>query len=744
LFEQAEDAQLVCDQRGRILEANPRAGFLRGPAGSLVRRGDALLESLTDATRGRFTTLLRSGQRGQSTLGGVTLMSGQRLAMMADMQVTALGDGHFLVTIRDSSRRWRMESHMQRLVTALDATPDLFFLTDAEDRLTYVNTAFQSVTGYSIEDALGRTDDFLRSPGQERVIREYRETVRAGRDWVGELQNVRLNGSTYPVAATLAPIFDSKGEYIGLVASERDMTQRQQLQGQLRRERDFVRSILNSVEAAIYTVDAELRLTHVNEAWKSLPPQQGWLHVQSAPQVGQSLLALVPDAEQRGQLNRMCTEVLASGRAQEIQFAAHKHHWWMKLSPLQNAEGTGGVILQVADQTRLQELQKQLYQAQKMETIGALSAGVAHDFNNLLQAIRGNTNILLADESLAAALRDKLEQVDRAAERAAGITRQLLAFSRDSEEELTVFDFNELLHEANLLVKRSLRARVDLMTVPAPEPVRVRMDATRASQLLLNLCVNGQDAMPRGGVLSLRNTIVELSEAQMQRAHADPGATFLRCTVSDTGSGIPPEVLPRIFDPFFTTKEVGKGTGLGLSIVHSVVTRSMGFIEVESIVGQGTTIHVFLPLVDKATPQLRAQARRVARRCSGRILVVDDMDLVRDFSKAFLSAAGFEVSVASDGLEAMALLENGGKGPQVDLVLTDYNMPCMTGVELVEDAGGRWPQLRFILTSGYLEEEEKSKLDGFPHVRCLSKPYGTREAMDLIMEMLASEPPAPV
>ncbi|NBV22194.1 MAG: PAS domain-containing sensor histidine kinase [Proteobacteria bacterium] len=640
LFEHAEDAQLVCDQRGLILEANPRAGFLCRPGTAPGRGVTALPETLTDSTRVRLLTLLRSGLRGQSTLSGVTLLSGQRLVMMADLQIAPLGDGHFLVTIRDSSRRWRIESHMQRLVTALDATPDVFFLTDGEHRITYVNTAFQAVTGFSIEDALGRAEDFLRAPGQGRLIKAYRETVREGRDWVGELQNLRHDGSTYPVAVTFAPIFDSGGGFIGFVASERDITQRQQLQDQLRQERDFVRSILNSVEAAVYTVTPALCLTHVNEVWRSLPPQQGWLRVDSAPQIGQSLLSLVPDARHREELARMCREVLANGRAQELQFAAHQHHWWMKLSPLQNAGATGGVILQVVDQTRLQELQKQLYQAQKMETIGALSAGVAHDFNNLLQAIRGNTNLMLADESLATALRSKLEQVDRAAERAAGITRQLLAFSRDSEEEVTVFDFNELLQETSLLVKRSLRARVDLQVTPAAHPVRVRMDATRASQLLLNLCVNAQDAMAHGGTLTLQNQPVALSETQAQRAHVVLGTPFVRCTVADTGMGIPPEVLPRIFDPFFTTKEVGKGTGLGLSIVHSVVTRSLGFIEIESTAGQGTAFHVYLPLVEGASPKFTQQVRRAAGRGSGRVLVVDDLDLVRDFSKAFLCAVG--------------------------------------------------------------------------------------------------------
>ena len=203
--------------------------------------------------------------------------------------------------------------------------------------------------------------------------------------------------------------------------------------------------------------------------------------------------------------------------------------------------------------------------------------------------------------------------------------------------------------------------------------------------------------------------------------------------------GIPPEVLPRIFDPFFTTKEVGKGTGLGLSIVHSVVTRSQGFIEIESAVGQGTAFHVYLPLVEGASPKFTQQVRRAAGRGSGRVLVVDDLDLIRDFSKAFLCAAGFEFVVASDGLEAFNLLENQGKGPSVNLVLTDYNMPCMTGVELVQEAVVRWPHLRFILTSGYLEEEERQKLDGFSQVQCLNKPYGTREAVDLILEMLADD-----
>lgn len=735
LFEASEDALLVCDQRGATLAANRRGAHLLGLANARQVTAHALRDVLTPATTAKLAAILARTDGRSETLSAVTLACTGRLNLIADLQTTPLGDGCSLVTIKDASRRWRMESHLQRLMTAVDATPDVFFLTDAEFRITFVNAAFQTVTGYSIEDALGRTADFLRAPEEAATSREYLACVAEGRDWRGELRNVRADGSAYPVSATVSPIYDRNGGFLGYVASERDISTRKRLEGELQRGRDFVRSILDSMEAAIYTVDREFRLTHINDGWRKLPPQHGWLAVDAPPKAGDSFLDLVHGQARREELLTLFITVLTTGALKEVQTTDPSgRHWLVKISPWREREEIAGVIYQVTDQTNLHELQRQLYQAQKMETIGALASGVAHDFNNLLQAVRGNAGLLLMDKQLSEPQRLRLQHIDQAASRAADITQQLLSFSRASDEKITVFDLNDLMLEASQLARRTLKSRVKFELCPAPAPVKVRMDSTRANQLLLNLCVNAQDAMPNGGTLTLANAVVQLSPTQAARINAPPGVEFVRCSVSDTGTGIPPEILSRIFDPFFTTKGKGKGTGLGLSIAHSVVTQAGGFLDVDSQPGAGTTFHIYLPTVEAALTVSQMVAATEPRRGSGRVLVVDDLDLIRDFAQSFLQEAGFEVLVAGNAQEAIAALETATE--PVDLLFTDYNMPGMTGVELMQTVSVRWPELKFILASGYLEEPERQRVGQLPGARIVNKPYNSAEAVDVIMELL--------
>ena len=266
------------------------------------------------------------------------------------------------------------------------------------------------------------------------------------------------------------------------------------------------------------------------------------------------------------------------------------------------------------------------------------------------------------------------------------------------------------------------------------------MDSTRAQQLLLNLCINSQDAMPQGGQLVIGNALVKLSSIQAAKAHSDPGAEFARCTVTDTGTGIPADVLNRMFDPFFTTKEKGKGTGLGLAIVQSVVAQANGFIEVETCVGKGTSFHIYLPRVEtSATVKGKVPAGKLVKG-TGRIMVVDDVDLVLDFTRTFLSTMGYDVLVANSADEALRILA--GLETPVDLVFTDFNMPGMNGRELIQEAGSRWPSMKFILSSGYLEDHERQELTKDPRVNILDKPLNMRDAGDLITRAITKQRPA--
>lgn len=732
LFDASQDAQVVCASDGVIQHANQRALRLlklKQPAGGL-----GLLRFFTgSAAQKAAEYFARRVPQPEVAYSAAVCIDGEHSDPL-DVEFSPLPNGGSLVVFKDASRRLRLESHVRRLVTAIDSTPEVFFITDADCRITFVNPAFQIENGYSIEEVLGRTDEFLRAPEAGRSRSEYIATVQSGREWIGGLTNLRRDGTRYPIEATFSPIFDMAGKFMGYVGCERDVTERVRLENDLRLESAFVNSILTSLDAAIYTVDREFRLTHANHGWRHMPKEHGGISLGGPPQIGRPLLDYVPAPGRRAELERIFRTVLESGEAQENQFASSdERRWMLKMSPLIHEGEVRGLICSVSDQTHYYQLQSQLFQSQKMEIIGTLAAGVAHDFNNLLQAIRGNVSLLLLQLHETPELHHCAQQIGIAAARAAEITQQLLTFSRTSEEKTLVLDLNDVIQEAAQLARRTLRGNVTLELVPAPDPVPVRIDSTRANQALLNLCVNAQDAMPGGGRLTITNTVLRLSPEQALKHGLVPDTEFACCNVSDTGSGIPPELLIRVFEPFFTTKEKGKGTGLGLPIVQRVLKEAGGFVEVDSVMNHGTTFHLYFPLAREAVADAPHVEEKKLAQGSGRVLVVDDLDLLRDFTRNFLEAAGFTVLVASGGQEALKVLEEAAE--PVDLLFTDYNMPGMNGIELIERVAAKWPRMKLVLASGYLDEVARARLQAL-NVSVLCKPYDMRDGADLIIDLL--------
>ncbi len=736
LFDASDEAQMLCRSDGIALRINARAARLFGLQSEDDEGDYSIFNTLPAPARRKLGRLLQTPAHTTDTLHSVIVLRNGLPQLLMDLEVVSLGGGFSLVTFKEASRRLRLETHVQRLITAIDATPDVFLVADAELRIAFVNPAFHATSGYSMEEVLGRPDDFLRAPFEREKVNAYRDLVTHGNEWIGELVNLRRNGETYHVEATISPISDMAGRFVGYVACERDITMRKHLEDALRRERDFVRSILQSLDGAIYSLDREFRLTHANEGWRQLPAEHGGVRWNGAPEMGRALLDYVPEVARRAELQFAFYKVMKEGRPQDNHYhAPDGHHWLTKISPWVDGNEVRGLIYSITDQTHYHELQNRLFQSQKMEIIGTLAAGVAHDFNNLLQVIRGHTSLVLMQAQAESPLRKGLERIDMAAVRAADITKQLLSFSRASDERRVVLDLNRVIKEASQMARQTLRGNVTVELQPAPKPVRVKMDLTKASQALINLCVNGQDAMPNGGRLTLTNTAVELPAELAARHGVRAGAWFVRCSVQDTGCGIAPDVLPRIFEPFFTTKAKGKGTGLGLPIVQRVAQEAGGFIEVETVLQQGTTFHLYLPLVEEQLTPVAAPSQTPLARGQGRVLVVDDVDLLRDFTQNFLQLTGLKVLVASSGQQALKMMEEATE--PVDLVFTDYNMPGMNGLELIEQISARWPKTKFVLASGFLDEATSALIE-----RCnatiLAKPYDMRAAAEAVMRKLAA------
>jgi len=739
LFDSSDEAQLVCRESGEVIRLNRRAARLFDCDPS----ADGPELCLADLLGAEVASMLAPSLLGDSPLPEVRsdlmLRREGKPALLAELTIAHLGDACCLVTVRDVGRRYRMETHVQRLVTAMDSTPDVIYLTDTDGKITFVNCAFQTTTGYSIEESLNRPLSFLRAPTEAARITEYSSRLAVGLEWRGELTNRCRDGRTYPVDVTFTPVYTPRGELLGHAGYERDISAQRQLQRELELRHDFVRSIINSIDAAIYTLDRDFCLTDVNDGWQKMPPVHGWLELSGAPLPGKPLLDYVPNETRRRELRDILTGVLRTREPRELQATSEDgRRWGIKISPWTHAGLVKGLTYAVTDQTSVHRLQEQLFQRQKMETMGCLAAGVAHDFNNLIQVILGNTGLLLLEKQLPSVWLNGLEQIDSAAKRAADITRQLLNFTGSKPEREVVFEVNHFLKDAVQMASRSIHSRVNLVVEQAPRALHVKMDATRAHQLVLNLCINAQDAMPNGGVLTVSATPVELTAQQSALAGKPVGTSFVRCSIADTGTGISPEDLGRIFDAFFTTKAPGKGTGLGLSIVHTVAKEAGGFVEVVSELGRGTTFHVFLPEAEAQAAEAPKETPKSAKRGCGRVLIVDDEESIRTFTQRLLRSNGFETALADDGENALRMLETGACKP--DLILTDYHMPNMTGLELIRQARLLKPELKFVLVSGYLDDDTRQMVECDLRARILNKPYQLEEAVNLLIEMLT--PPA--
>jgi signal transduction histidine kinase len=351
-----------------------------------------------------------------------------------------------------------------------------------------------------------------------------------------------------------------------------------------------------------------------------------------------------------------------------------------------------------------EQLEEQLRQSQKMEALGRLAGGVAHDFNNLLTVIKGHSELLIDRMKPADIFYGSTQQIMKTADRAASLTRQLLAFSRMQVLQPRILDLNTLVADMSKLLRRLVREDIEFGFRLGDSLGRVKADPGQIEQVLLNLTVNASDAMPQGGKLTIETKKLKVDAAY---AHARPPLRpghYVQLVVTDTGHGMDAATMSRIFEPFFTTKEAGKGTGLGLATVYGVVRQSGGFIWVESSPGNGARFEIYLPRVtekEEAISYERASAR--SKGGSETVLVVEDEDEVRSLASEFLRSAGYSVLTAKDGVEALEISER--LGDAIQLLLTDVVMPKMRGTELAQELKARFPRLRVVYMSGYLEQD---------------------------------------
>jgi PAS domain S-box-containing protein len=533
------------------------------------------------------------------------------LDMWVDLSVYCPAAEHFVAVFDVITARKQAEADRELLRAAIEQTRDVVVVTDLNGGIQYVNPAFEAVTGYLREEALGRNPRILKSGTHDLAwYRELWATITGGSTWRGRIVNRRKDGTLYTEEATISPVCDANGKIVNFVAVKRDITE-------------------------------HLRL------------------------------------------------------------------------------------------------EQQFHASQRMEAIGSLAGGVAHDFNNLLSVILNYAGFALEGLHESDPLRADLAEVQKAAERAAGLTRQLLAFSRKQVLEPQVLDLNQVLSNLEKMLRRLIGEDIEFAQVLAPDLGRVKADQGQLEQVIMNLVVNARDAMPHGGRLTIETENVELDRNYAGRYVAALPGPHVLLAVSDTGCGIDGATRQHLFEPFFTTKPRGKGTGLGLSTAYGIVKQSGGNIEVDSEPGTGTTFKVYLPRLNGG-PELSAAEGVAASPAVGTetILVVEDEEAVRKVAVRMLRASGYNVLTASNGGEALLTCEQ--HDGDIALLLTDVVMPQMSGRELAERLRQLRPGMRVLFMSGYTNDAIVRHGVLEAGIRFISKPFSSPELARKVRESLDS------
>ena len=641
--------------------------------------------------------------------------------------------------VEDISERKRTEIKLQERTASLNAlienSPLAIVANDINGHVLMCNKAFENLFLFSQREMVGgNLDELITTADHHHEAAEFTRAAIAGGTFHATTSRRRKDGTSVDVeihGVALTVDGELKGGY-GLY---QDVTQRKRAEEALRDSEERYRMLYDNNPQPIWVFDTEtLKFLAVNEAALK---HYGYSHdeflamtVQEIrpPEDRVALLEQVSIPGHRAHETGIWRHRTKAGAIIDVEIVTHELKFGSR-----NAR-----LVLVNDITERLRLETQLRQAQKMEAIGQLAGGVAHDFNNLLMVIQGHGESILAHLDSGELLRKNAEEINKATERAASLTRQLLAFSRMQVLTPRVLDLNDVLSDMGKMLPRLVREDIEVKIVPDNSSVVVRSDPTQIGQVIMNLVVNARDAMPNGGKLTIETAIVELdNEYAHQHSGVRPG-TYGMLAVSDTGVGMDSETQAHIFEPFFTTKELGRGTGLGLATVYGIVKQSDGWIWVYSEVGKGTSFKIYLPLVNDAVPVLDStQTRARPPRGTEMILLVEDQDGIRELASGVLRDNGYTVLEASDGLEALQLAEQ--HASSVDLLITDIMMPKMGGRELAQLLSASRPRLKVIFMSGYAEYGAPGVGTHDNNAVSLQKPFSMDVLLHKLREVLDTE-----
>jgi PAS domain S-box-containing protein len=604
--------------------------------------------------------------------------------------------------------RKRLEADLResesRLLQITSHAPVGIYQTNAAGECVFVNDWWLSVTGLPLEECLGwgwtraiHHED--RAPAAARAQR----LMTLGADYYQEFRMITGSGEARWVMSRAVPVRARDGQINGYVGMVLDIHDRKQAAATLLKSEEQYRLLFEGNPNPMWVFDLEtLRFLAVNRA--------------AVANYGYSkrefLEMVITDIRPASDLARLVVVLEESNEgSNRDQTAPHIGKHKRKdgsildveiISHLITFEGRSAKLVLAHDVTERRSMEAQLRQAQKMEAIGQLASGVAHDFNNLLGIIMGCTELSLLRLEEGSPIAKKLLDVKAAAQRATGLTRQLLLFSRQEISEPRKVDLNSTVAASERFLRRLIHENVEIACALSEDRPAVTIDPGHLEQVLMNLVVNARDAMPQGGQIRIETRLADLSSAPLDTGFQPREGHYALLTVSDTGQGMDETTKARIFEPFFTTKERGKGTGLGLATVHGIVKQAGGHVTVYSEVGRGTVFKIFLPLSSSPAEQPGEAETAAALRGNATILLVEDEPALRSTIRDFLEESGYKVLEGGNGLEAIAVAEQ--HHGAIEMLLSDVIMPGMSGAELLDRLLVKYPDLQVLLMTGYTDD----------------------------------------